>query len=35
MIASDRMLSTMNINGAEVMDLSFLRQLEQERNAKK
>jgi NitT/TauT family transport system substrate-binding protein len=31
MIASDRMLSTMNINGAEVMDLSFLKQLEEER----
>lgn len=34
MIASDRMLSTMNINGAEVMDLSFLKQLEEERKAK-
>jgi ABC-type nitrate/sulfonate/bicarbonate transport system substrate-binding protein len=35
MIASDRMLSTMNINGADVMDLSFLRQLEEERKLKK
>jgi NitT/TauT family transport system substrate-binding protein len=35
MIASDRLLSTMNINGAEVMDLSFLKQLEEERKAKK
>lgn len=35
MIASDRMLSTMNINGGEVMDLSFLRQLEEERKIKK
>jgi ABC-type nitrate/sulfonate/bicarbonate transport system substrate-binding protein len=35
MIASDRMLSTMNINGADVMDLSFLKQLEEERKAKK
>ena len=35
MIASDRMLSTMNINGAEVMDLSFLKQLEEERRGKK
>lgn len=35
MIASDRMLSTMNINGADVMDLSFLRQLEEERKIKK
>ena len=34
MIASDRMLSTMNINGADVMDLSFLRQLEEERRKK-
>jgi hypothetical protein len=29
------MLSTMNINGADVMDLSFLRQLEEERKIKK
>jgi hypothetical protein len=35
MIASDRMLSTMNINGAEVMDLSFLKQLEEERKNKR
>src|SRR6476660_2499184 len=35
MIASDRMLSTMNINGADVMDLSFLKQLEEERKTKK
>lgn len=35
MIASDRLLSTMNINGAEVMDLSFLKQLEEERKAKR
>jgi ABC-type nitrate/sulfonate/bicarbonate transport system substrate-binding protein len=35
MIASDRMLSTMNINGADVMDLSFLRQLEEERKIKR
>lgn len=35
MIASDRMLSTMNINGADVMDLSFLKQLEEERKTKR
>jgi ABC-type nitrate/sulfonate/bicarbonate transport system substrate-binding protein len=34
MISSDRLLSTLNINGAEVMDLSFLKQLEEERKAK-
>jgi hypothetical protein len=34
MIASDRLLSTININGAEVMDLSFLKQLAEERKAK-
>jgi hypothetical protein len=34
-IASDRMLSTMNINGADVMDLSFLKQLEEERKNKR
>ena len=28
-------LSTMNINGAEVMDLSFLKQLAEERKAKR
>jgi ABC-type nitrate/sulfonate/bicarbonate transport system substrate-binding protein len=35
MINSDRMLSTMNINGADVMDLSFLKQLEEERKLRK
>ena len=35
MISSDRMLSTMNINGADVMDLSFLKQLEEERKVRK
>jgi ABC-type nitrate/sulfonate/bicarbonate transport system substrate-binding protein len=35
MIASDRLLSSMNIDGADVMDLSFLRQLEEERKSKK
>lgn len=35
MISSDRMLSTMNINGADVMDQSFLKQLEEERKVKK
>jgi NitT/TauT family transport system substrate-binding protein len=35
MIGSDRVLSTMNINGADVLDLSFLKQLEEERKAKK
>jgi len=35
MINSDRMLSTMNINGADVMDLSFLKQLEEERKTKR
>ena len=35
MIASDKLLSTMNINGADVMDLSFLKQLEEERKTKK
>jgi NitT/TauT family transport system substrate-binding protein len=35
MIQSDRMLSTMSINPAEVMDLSFLKQLEEERNRRK
>jgi hypothetical protein len=34
MISSDRLLSTLNINGAEVMDLSLLKQLEEERKAK-
>jgi hypothetical protein len=35
MIATDKLLSTMNITGADVMDLSFLRQLEEERKNKK
>jgi ABC-type nitrate/sulfonate/bicarbonate transport system substrate-binding protein len=35
MIASDRTLAAMNINGADVMDLSFLKQLEEERKGKK
>jgi len=35
MIASDKLLSTMNINGADVMDLSFLKQLEEERKVKR
>jgi hypothetical protein len=35
MISSDRLLSTMNINGAEILDLSFLKQLEEERKGKK
>lgn len=35
MIASDRTLATMNINAADVLDLSFLKQLEEERKAKK
>jgi ABC-type nitrate/sulfonate/bicarbonate transport system substrate-binding protein len=35
MIASDKLLSTMSINGADVMDLSFLKQLEEERKTKK
>jgi ABC-type nitrate/sulfonate/bicarbonate transport system substrate-binding protein len=35
MISSDRLLSTMNINGAEMLDLSFLKQLEEERKGKK
>ena len=35
MIASDRLLSTLNINGADVMDLSFLKQLEEERKGRK
>ena len=33
MIASDRIMATMNINGADVMDLSFLKQLEEERKS--
>jgi NitT/TauT family transport system substrate-binding protein len=35
MIASDKLLATMNINGADVMDLSFLKQLEEERKTKR
>jgi len=35
MIASDRTLSTTNINASDVLDLSFLKQLEEERRAKK
>jgi NitT/TauT family transport system substrate-binding protein len=35
MIGSDRVLSTMNINGADVLDLSFLKQLEEERKNKR
>jgi hypothetical protein len=34
-IANDRLLSTMNINGADVMDLSLLKQLEEERKVRK
>jgi hypothetical protein len=33
-IAGDRMLSTMNISGPDVMELSFLKQLEEERKSK-
>jgi hypothetical protein len=35
MIASDRMLSTMNVNPMDVLDLSFLKQLEEERKTRK
>ena len=35
MIASDRMLSTMNVNPMDVLDLSFLKQLEEERKTKR
>jgi len=35
MIASDRVLSTMNINPMDVLDLSFLKQLEEERKTKR
>jgi len=34
MIASDRVLSTMNVNPLDVLDLSFLKQLEEERKTK-
>jgi ABC-type nitrate/sulfonate/bicarbonate transport system substrate-binding protein len=35
MIASDRVLSTMNVNPLDVLDLSFLKQLEEERKARR
>ena len=35
MIASDRTLSTMSINPSDVLDLSFLKQLEEERKTKR
>jgi NitT/TauT family transport system substrate-binding protein len=35
MIASDKVLSTMNINAADILDLSFLKQLEEERKTKR
>jgi hypothetical protein len=35
MIASDRTLSTMSINPSDVLDLSFLKQLEEERKSKR
>jgi ABC-type nitrate/sulfonate/bicarbonate transport system substrate-binding protein len=35
MIASDRVLSTINMNPLDVLDLSFLKQLEEERKTKK
>src|SRR5581483_255856 len=35
MIQSDRVLATANVNGADVLDLSFLKQLEEERKNKK
>jgi hypothetical protein len=34
-IAGDRMLSTINISGADVVDLSFLQQREEERKTKR
>lgn len=34
MIASDKVLSTMRINGADMLDLSFLQRLEEERKTK-
>jgi ABC-type nitrate/sulfonate/bicarbonate transport system substrate-binding protein len=34
MISSDKVLSTMNLNAADILDLSFLQKLEQERKAK-
>jgi len=35
MIAGDKVLSTMNINAADILDLSFLKQLEEERKHKR
>jgi hypothetical protein len=35
MIASDRVLSTSSVNPMDVLDLSFLKQLEEERKGKK
>jgi NitT/TauT family transport system substrate-binding protein len=35
MVGSDKLLSTMNINAADILDLSFLKQLEEERKAKR
>jgi hypothetical protein len=35
MIGSDKVLSTMNINAMEILDLSFLKQLEEERRTRK
>jgi hypothetical protein len=35
MIASDRTLSTMNLNASDVLDLSFLQKLEEERKVKR
>jgi ABC-type nitrate/sulfonate/bicarbonate transport system substrate-binding protein len=35
MIASDRVLSTANVNAMDVLDLSFLKQLEEERKTKR
>jgi len=35
MIASDKVLSTMNINACDVLDLSFLQKLEEERRTKR
>jgi hypothetical protein len=34
MIASDKVLSTMNINAGDLLDLSFLQKLEEERRTK-
>ena len=34
MISSDKVLSTMNINASDVLDLSFLQKLEEERRTK-